>query len=140
MRYTLATFIAAAVFPVAGLAGDLTVKIAHVRNDQGSILAALYDSDASYMKQPAARATFKMKATPGEMQYVFHNLPAGKYAVSVFHDENGNGKLDRNLVGIPKEGYGFSNAASGRSGPPPFSKAAFEFDGTTGSITITLYY
>jgi uncharacterized protein (DUF2141 family) len=133
------TFVAALLSPVA-FAGDLTVKIPNVRSDQGSILAALYDSEASYMKQPSARATFKVKAAPGEVWYVFHDFPAGKYAISVFHDENGNGTLDRNFVGIPKEGYGFSNRVRGRGGPPKFDEAAFEFDGTTRSITITLQY
>jgi len=140
MRYTLLTLTAAALSPVAGIAGDLTVKIDNVRNDQGSVLAALYDSEASYMQQPSARATFKVKAALGEVEYVFHDLPAGKYALSVFHDENGNGKLDKNFLGIPKEGYGFSKGASGRSGPPTFGQAAFDFDGAPQSITITLHY
>jgi len=140
MRHTLTTLVAAFVFPTAALAGDLTVRIDGVHSDQGSILAAVYDSEASYMKQPAARATFKVKASRGTVQYVLHDLPPGKYAVSVFHDENGNGKLDRNLLGIPKEGYGFSNGLPGSGRPPAFSSAAFEFAGTTQSITISLHY
>jgi uncharacterized protein (DUF2141 family) len=138
MRNALLTLAAVALFPTVAFAGDLTVKIENVRNAQGSVLAALYDSEASYMKQPSARSTFKVKAIPGEVQYVLHDLPAGKYAISVFHDENSNGKLDTNLVGIPKEGYGFSNGSGRR--PPTFEKAAFQFDGTAQSITITLQY
>jgi len=120
-------------------AGDLTVHIEHVRNDHGSILAAIYTSEASYMKPEQARATFKVKATAGDVQYVFHDLPAGRYALSTFHDENGNGRLDRNVFGLPKEGYGFSNA-NGSLRPPEFAQAVFDFDGTTKSITITLNY
>jgi uncharacterized protein (DUF2141 family) len=128
----------AALAPATALAGDLTVTVDHIRNDHGAILAALYDSDTSFMKQPLARATFKLKATPGELRYVFHDLPPGKYALTVFHDENENGQLDKNLLGIPKEGYGFSNSNATR--PPRFDQAAFAFDGTAHSITITLHY
>lgn len=124
--------------PAAAWAGDLIVKIDHIRNDQGAILAALYDTEASFMKQPLARATFKVKATPGEVLYVFHDLAPGKYALAVFHDENDNGQLDKGLFGIPKEGYGFSNSTA--AGPPKFNQAAFTFDGTPQSITITLHY
>ena len=137
MRSTLLMLAVAALSPAVTRAGDLTVKIENVRSAQGSILAALYDSDATYMKVSSARASFKIKATPGEVQYVFHDLAAGKYALSVFHDENDNGRLDTNLLGIPNEGYGFSNSSGRR--PPSFSVAAFEFDGTTRSITITLH-
>lgn len=138
MRYLLTGLTAAVLFPALASAGDLTVKIIQVRSDQGSVLAALYDSEASYMQLPSARAHFKVKASRGELTYVFHDLPAGRYALSAFHDENGNDKLDRNILGIPKEGYGFSNARS--EGALPFSKAAFDFDGTTGSITVALRY
>ena len=131
--------LAAVLCPAAALAGDLTVKVDHIRSDRGAILAALYDSEASFMKQPLARATFKVKAASGEVQYVFHDLPPGKYALAAFHDENENGQLDKNLIGIPQEGYGFSNSM-GSARPPGFNQAAFEFDGTTQSITITLHY
>jgi uncharacterized protein (DUF2141 family) len=137
MRFSV--LLAALCSPVIASAGDLTVTVDHVRSDRGAILAAMYDSEASFMKQPLARATFKVKAATGEVQYVFHDLPAGKYAITAFHDENANGQLDKNLIGIPKEGYGFSNSP-GSLEPPPFSQAAFEFDGTTQSINITLRY
>jgi uncharacterized protein (DUF2141 family) len=137
MRFSV--LLAALCSPLAASAGDLTVTVDNVRSDRGAILAALYDSEASYMKQPLARATFKVKAAAGEVQYVFHDLPAGKYALTAFHDENANGQLDKNLLGIPKEGYGFSNS-NGSVRPPAFSQAAFEFDGTTQSINITLRY
>jgi uncharacterized protein (DUF2141 family) len=137
MRFSV--LLACALCPLAASAGDLTVTVDHVRSDRGAILAALYDSEASFMKQPLARATFKVQAATGEVQYVFHDLAAGKYALTAFHDENANGQLDKNLIGIPKEGYGFSNS-KGAVRPPAFSQAAFEFDGTTQSIIITLRY
>jgi uncharacterized protein (DUF2141 family) len=128
----------AALAPAVTLAGDLTVTVDHIRNDHGAILAALYDSDAAFMKQPQARATFKLQAAAGQVQYVFHDLPPGKYALTVFHDENQNGQLDKNFLGVPKEGYGFSRSTSAR--PPTFDQAAFDYDGATHSVTITLHY
>ena len=139
MRHILPVVLVS-VLPAVACAGDLTVRIEHIRNDHGSILAALYDSEASFMKQPSARARFKVKAEAGEVQYVFHDLPPGQYALSAFHDENGNGQLDKNFLGIPNEGYGFSNDAAAHHGPPGFSKAAFEFDGASRTITVTLQY
>jgi uncharacterized protein (DUF2141 family) len=60
----------------------------------------------------------------GKAQLVFAGLPAGRYVLKSFADENGNGKLDTNLVGLPIERYGFSNDARGRMGPPTFDAAA----------------
>ena len=56
----------------------------------------------------------------------FKDVPAGTYAVSYIHDENGNGKMDTNFMGIPKEGYGCSNNAKGFMGPPKWEDAKFE--------------
>jgi uncharacterized protein (DUF2141 family) len=126
---------------VAASAADLTITVKDVRNASGSVLIAVYDSEGSFMKPEVAKAKQKTKASPGEVEFILRDLPAGKYAVSVFHDENGNGKLDRNLFGVPKEGHGFSNDALCHAGPPKFSQAAFDFDGKTGkTITFPLHY
>jgi uncharacterized protein (DUF2141 family) len=61
--------------------------------------------------------------------YTFRNVPDGIYAASFFYDENGNGKLDVNFLGIPKEQYGFSNNAKGFFGPAKFAKAKFTHSG-----------
>jgi uncharacterized protein (DUF2141 family) len=63
----------------------------------------------------------------------FKDLPPGEYAAVAFQDVNGNGKLDKNFLGIPREPYGFSNSARGSAGPPKFSAAAVTLnpDGTT---------
>jgi uncharacterized protein (DUF2141 family) len=71
---------------------------------------------------------------------VFTDLPAGVYAVSVFHDENMNQKLDKNFVGVPKEGYGASNNPKKKMGPPSFEEAKFQLSGTEQSLEIKLMY
>ncbi len=63
-----------------------------------------------------------------EVIVVIDSLKYGEYAVRVFHDENKNGKIDTNFLGIPTEDYGYSNDASGWFGPPSWEKAKFIFD------------
>jgi uncharacterized protein (DUF2141 family) len=60
---------------------------------------------------------------------IFDGIQKGDYAVTIFQDLNGNGILDKSLLGIPAEPYGFSNDARGRMGPPKFKDAAFSFSG-----------
>jgi uncharacterized protein (DUF2141 family) len=70
----------------------------------------------------------------------FTDIAAGDYAVSVFHDENSNGKLDRNFIGMPKEGVGASNDAKGHFGPPKFNDAQFTYSGGQKTLTIHIQY
>jgi uncharacterized protein (DUF2141 family) len=70
----------------------------------------------------------------------FVSIPPGTYALAVIHDENRNGKLDTNWLGIPTEGYGFSNEAKALLGAPSFSAAKVRYDGGTLNMTITLHY
>ncbi|MBW1781781.1 MAG: DUF2141 domain-containing protein [Deltaproteobacteria bacterium] len=58
--------------------------------------------------------------------YVFKDIPVGKYAIAVFQDENMDGKLNKNIMGIPKEPYGFSKNKYGMFGPPKFKDVSFE--------------
>ena len=66
----------------------------------------------------------------------FDRLAPGRYAVIVFHDENADGRLEKSLLGIPEEGYGFSNGASGFLGPPGFDAAAFDLK--DGGLTVRI--
>jgi uncharacterized protein (DUF2141 family) len=126
------------VFMAAASAGaqahDLTVQVLGARSDKGLVAGALYGSESSWLgkslqgeREPAGAKTV----------LVYRNLQAGSYALSVFHDENGNGKLDSNIAGIPTERYGFSRDARGRMAAPSFADAAFELRGDM-SITIHL--
>jgi uncharacterized protein (DUF2141 family) len=122
-------------------AADLTITLKGVHNADGAVFLAVYDSEKSFMKVPEAKTTRRMNASKGDMKIVIHDLPAGKYAIAGYHDENGNGKLDTNGFGMPEEGYGFSNNARGTFGPPSFTEAAFEFDGKTDkAIAFSIQY
>jgi uncharacterized protein (DUF2141 family) len=67
-------------------------------------------------------------------------IEPGTYAIAVYHDENSNGKLDSNFIGIPREGVGFSNNAKGHMGPPKFDAAAFRFSGGALELKIVVAY
>ena len=122
-------------------AADLTITVKGVRSADGAVFLAVYDSDKSFMKVPQAKTTRRMNASKGDLKIVVQDLPAGKYAIASYHDENGNGKLDTNALGIPQEGYGFSNDARGMFGPPNFSEAVFEFDGKADkAIAFSIQY
>jgi uncharacterized protein (DUF2141 family) len=122
-------------------AADLTITVKGVRSAAGAILLAVYDSNESFMKAPQAKTTRRLNSSKGDLKIVIHDLPAGKYAIASYHDENGNGKLDTNALGVPEEGYGFSNDARGALGPPSFSEAVFDFDGKTDkAIAFSIQY
>ncbi len=121
----------------------LIVHVTGARNTKGKIRAALFTSaegfpnDASKAIQTQA-ADIDPKTSSA--QIVFTNVPGGVYAVSVFHDENMNQKLDKNFMGVPKEGYGASNNPKKKMGPPNFDETKFQSSGTQQSLEIKLMY
>jgi uncharacterized protein (DUF2141 family) len=121
----------------------LTVRVTGARNAKGKIRVALF-RDGEGFPNDASQAVHKQAADVDPQtlsaQVVFANLPAGVYAVSVFHDENVNERLDKNFMGVPKEGYGASNNPKKKMGPPNFDEAKFQLSGTEQSVEIQLMY
>lgn len=117
------------------------IDIDGLRSDRGEVLCGLFSSAADFPKKPEkALARYKSTISNGHATCQFESVPSGTYAVSVFHDENSNGKLDTNFLGIPREGVGASNNAAGHLGPPSFSAAAFQHSGNRTTLKITLKY
>jgi uncharacterized protein (DUF2141 family) len=113
---------------------DLTIEVNGIKNNQGKIFIAIYDSEETFLnKASGIIAEIKDKKSTG----VFKGLKKGTYAVSFFHDENNNQKMDTKIFGIPKEPYGFSNGASGFMGPPKFNDAKFNLD-SNKKITVNI--
>jgi uncharacterized protein (DUF2141 family) len=106
-------------------AQDVEVIIKNVGPAPGILFVGLFDSEKTFLKKPVRGE--RVAAHEGSVRAVFKNIPAGEYAISVFHDANGNGKLDTNFIGMPKEGVGASNDAMGSFGPPSFEKAKFKW-------------
>lgn len=105
----------------------LEITIKGIEKVKGAILVAVYNSEESFMKKHTLSA--KQKVTGKQVTIVIEDVKSGDYAVSTFHDENDNEKLDTNFMGIPNEPYGFSNDAKGSFGPPSFEKAKVIVDG-----------
>jgi len=118
-------------------AGELSVTITDIREAQGSIMVAVVNSDAAWNSQAKPVAAQKVEAAKGELTLKFADLPPGQYAVQVMHDENDNEKLDTNFIGIPSEGYGFSNNPSVMR-RARFDEARFEVGLENKAITIRL--
>ena len=109
--------------PLSASAADLSLNIGPVNLAQGSLRVAVYDSSESFRK--TAVQQLATAATAGTMTVKFANLKPGDYAVAAYHDVNGNEKLDSNLLGLPKEPYGFSVASGTLLGPPGWNEVKF---------------
>jgi uncharacterized protein (DUF2141 family) len=133
-------FLALLCIPLWGTCRTLEVEITGVRNAKGQIKVGVYTEEGTF---PEAGSEFKgIDVSPvkkGANVAVFE-LPEGTYAVAIIHDENKNGKLDQNFLGIPKEGYGFSNDARATFGSPSFDAAAFSLTNSVEKISIEMKY
>ena len=103
---------------------NLTINIAGLSSDKGSLLVGVYNTKESFLKKPFESDIIKIINKKSII--TFKNIPKGAYAVSFIHDENDNKKLDTNFIGIPKEDFGCSNNAQGFMGPPKYEDAKFQ--------------
>lgn len=115
--------------------GTLVVHVVGLASNEGNVRIALTDADGYQTDDDLREATRPI--TDNRARWAVEAVPFGTYAVRLYHDENGNGELDTNAVGVPQEAYGFSNDARGRFGPPAFEAAAFTIDRDSLSLTIT---
>jgi uncharacterized protein (DUF2141 family) len=134
-------------FPAAALAESsscpgIHVSILNIRNSTGTVACALFESPDGFPIEFLHYATNIMviKIRDAQARCDFLDIPPGTYALGVVHDENMNGKLDTKWLGLPKEGYGFSNDAKAYLSAPSFSKASFRYDGQDMKLTIKLQY
>lgn len=131
----LAGTLVAAGFQAAS-AADLKVVVHDVKSADGKVMVAVFKDPANFPGKLLA-GTF-VEAHPGDVAVVFTGLESGTYAVSAYQDIDGNGKLNRNLVGLPTEPYGFSRGARGFGGPPSFDDAKFELGAGGAAIDVKL--
>ena len=118
----------------AGVA--LTIHVEGLKNDRGQLAVALFDSAANFPRQERALRGQIVRIVGRRAQVTLTDLRPGTYAVAILHDENANAKMDFNFLGMPLEGYGFSNDASGLFGPPSFESAAFRLLPRASGISI----
>jgi len=120
---------------------NLTVAVGGFRNSEGVALVSIFRSPRGFPDETSeAVANRRALIANRRATVVFENLPCGIYAVTVHHDENDNGRMDRNWLGIPREGHGASNDPQGSFGPPDFSECSFLLTSKDLAIKIFLRY
>ncbi len=112
------------------LAGDVTFTF-DTAASTGKVLGVLFNSEAAYGGSGGPVRQFEVDVAAGQHVAVLHDLPDGDYGLKVFHDVNGNGKMDVNPFGLPIEPYAFSNNAIGNMGPAGWDRARFTVAGDT---------
>jgi uncharacterized protein (DUF2141 family) len=140
MRATLAgaVLLVVAAWSQSAAAAQVTVTITGVRDGRGVVRVAICPH-ADFL-QPRCPYVGLAPAAPGAIRVVINGVPPGVYAAQAFQDANDNGILDRNWLGFPKEGIGFSHNAPMRFGPPAFKDAAFTVGTDALAISFPLRY
>ena len=119
----------------------LHVRVVDLRNSNGQVICTLFNSPSAFPSD-SNKAVGQVAVPIADNAAVcsFGGLAPGKYAVVMFHDENSNGKFDRNWLGLPKEGYAFSNNVRPVFAPPSFKAAAFDYAGGNQWLTVMMRY
>ncbi|MEI6694447.1 MAG: DUF2141 domain-containing protein [Bacteroidota bacterium] len=121
--------------------GEIAVKISGLKTDKGKCLLYLYNNKKGFpTKADKAIYTAKSSILNGKSNFVLKDIADGEYAISIIHDENNNGILDTNFLGMPKEGVGVSNNAKGFMGPPSYDDSKFKFNKKSLTLNITIKY
>lgn len=111
-----------------GLTGDLTIRVEAFQPGQGELVVALFNSRESFEKQegPVYFRKTPVLSSGEHMDIVFSDILPGSYAVAIYQDLNKNGRIDKNMLGVPTEPYGFSGEGNHRWRPPGFGAARFD--------------
>ena len=121
------------------LGSSLQVAVVGLRNDKGHLTCSLFNDPKAFPRGEEFReAHSPIHGDAGLC--IFEGIPAGKYAVVVYHDENANGHFDQNAFGMPLEGYGFSRNAAPLFDAPKFAAASFDYDGQFLFTEINIRY
>jgi uncharacterized protein (DUF2141 family) len=132
---------AAALSAAPAWAGDVVITITDLRSSKGVVRACMTtraDVFPKCAKDPNAHRTVVPAGKTVEIR--FTGVKPGEYAIALLHDENDNGKADRALGMMPKEGYGFSRDAPVKMAPPKFTDAVFKLGEGTSRVTIKMRY
>ena len=102
---------------------NLTVSVSGLKSNTGILKVGLYNSEGTFLKSTYKSITSDIKSNGATVTFV--GIPKGEYGISTYQDENSNGKLDKNMMGIPSEDFACSNDAKGFMGPPKYEDAKY---------------
>jgi uncharacterized protein (DUF2141 family) len=140
MKFLGPALLASSLLCAVANAATLVVTISNIKTDVGQMNVAVYDNEDDWLGDDVVAGQTLVvaeKMSDGVIVAVVE-LEPGNYAVSVHHDDNDNGKMDTNFIGIPKEPIGLSNGAVAKFGPPKYKDAVFAIgeDGTEMPIKL----
>jgi uncharacterized protein (DUF2141 family) len=124
-------------------AADLSLRMSGLKSAAGNIAVAVFAAPDGFPREEtkAVRAVrLPIDASSRTAHTVIRNLPAGNYAVAVYHDDNESGRLETNFFGIPQKGYGFSKNARPRMRAPTFDEARFSLPEQGAELDIAIVY
>jgi uncharacterized protein (DUF2141 family) len=118
----------------------IKINISALNTDKGNVLVALFNTSNGFPEDASkAYKTAKSKAVKGTKSIILTDIPPGNYAIAIFHDANDDGKMNKNMLGIPKEGYGVSNNVKNLMSAPEFKAAKFTHQQST-ELSIMINY
>jgi uncharacterized protein (DUF2141 family) len=124
---------------VYGQTHSLTITIPNLKNTQGKVVIGVFNKKEDFPKDDKQLKLLKFNADKFPGTCTINGLPKGEYAIAVFHDKNADGNCNTNFMGIPKEGYGFSNNIKPLFSAPTFNECKIDLN-TNMAITIKLIY
>ena len=132
---SVAVIFVPAILAQSGGQATVIVKVTGLRSEKGQVRIAVFNSSEKWLgEQPIYSSTINVDSQT--VTWRINDVPYGDYGVAVFHDENSNGKMDKNVLGIPLEPYGFSNNVRITFGPPKWEEAKFTVKGSTAEVSI----
>lgn len=127
------------LLPITEEPGDLSVNIPNIKGNKGEIVIAVYSSREQFPKVGMEYRVVRFPANAAGSTFRIQDIKPGEYAVAMYHDENSDGICNLNFLGIPKEGYGFSNNIKPVFSVPSFEDCKIKLTGHT-HITVQLIY
>ena len=118
----------------------LTVRVADLRNRKGQVRLGVFDRPAGFPTERGAALLWRSVPANADDRSFAVELPPGRYAVVVLHDENANKKVDRNFIGIPKEGYGVTNNPKPAARAATYREAAFDLPPAGAEMRVSIQY
>ena len=110
---------------------QLTIHIQNIESTKGKIIIGVFNTDKDFLKEGVAIKNYTISINKSTESIVINDLPKGEYAISLFHDENSDNECNRNFLGIPKEGYGFSNNVKPKFSAPTYEQCKFSLTSDT---------
>jgi uncharacterized protein (DUF2141 family) len=119
-------------------AGQVVVRVTGLGSTKAPVRIAVYNSEKAWLNEASVLYRTILDGETSQVEWKIENVPYGEYAVAAFQDANANGELDRNVLGMPKEPYGFSNDARGILGPASWAEAKVRVTSPVTELTVEL--